>query len=221
MKIGKHLNKFGCNENQEFIGFNEYMLFKSKRLLDQARRLNHTDGLVEKAVKENEDRIIQIIRKNEKKLWGFKNPTMIYTLPYFQHHLNNPYYIRLKRAPESIADSMKRAAKFRNWIPEIKHEFLYFSRWEQFIIILRFLKTFFKSGFIFRDEDLHEKIARDGYQRIDRFLEDRDFLDLKLIDLLEDSEVTLQRIIDFLAISPTDEQIKDALSFIRPDLINS
>jgi len=221
MKIGRHLNKYGCYENQDFIGFNEYMLYKSKRLLNQGRRINDSDGRVEKAVKKNEDRIIKIIRKNERELWGFKNPTMIYTLPYFHHHLKNPYYIRLERDAESIADSMKRAARFENWLPEIRHEFLYFSPIERLIIILRFLKVFFMKGFIFRNEDIHEKIARNGYQRIDCFLEDKKYLDLKLVDLLENSEETLQKIIDFLDISPSERQIKDALSFVRPDLINS
>jgi hypothetical protein len=221
MKIGKHLNKYGCYENQDFIGFNEYMLYKSKRLLNQARRINNSDGLVEKAVKEHEDRIVEIIRKNERELWGFKNPTMIYTLPYFHHHLKNPYYIRLKRDPKSIAESMKRAARFENWLPEIKHEFLYFSPLERLIIILRFIKVFFTEGFIFRYEDIHEKIARDGYQRIDRFLDGKEYLDLKLIDLLENSEDTIQKIINFLDISPSEKQIKDALSFVRPGLINS
>ena len=221
MKIGRHLNKFGCYENQDFIGFNEYMLYKSKRLLNQARRINNSDGLVKKAVKEYEDRIIEIIRKNERELWGFKNPTMIYTLPYFHQHLKNPYYIRLKRNPESIAASLKRAAKFENWLPEIRHEFLYFSPLERLIIILRFIKVFLTEGFIFKDKNIHEKIARDGYQRIERFLEGKEYLDLKLIDLLENSEDIIQRIINFLDISPSEEQIKDALSFIRPDLINS
>ncbi len=221
MKIGKHLNKFGCYENQDFIGFNEYMLFKSKRLLNQTRRLNNSDGRLERAVKEHEDWIKRTIKKNQRELWGFKNPTMIYTLPYFHQHLKNPYYIRLERDPESIADSLKRAARFKNWLPETRHEFLYFSPIERLIIIVRFTKVFFTSGFIFKDKNIHEKIARDGYQRIDRFLKGKKFLDLNLVDLLEDSEETIQKIINFLHISPSDEQVRDALSFIRPDLINS
>jgi len=221
MKIGKHLNKYGCYENQDFIGFNEYMFYKSKRLLNQGRRINNSDGRVKQAVKEHEDWIKRIIKENQRELWGFKIPTMIYTLPYFHHHLKNPYYIRLERDPESIAASMKRAAKFENWLPEIKHEFLYFSFLERLIIILRFIKVFFTKGFIFRNEDIHERIARDGYQRIDRFLEGKEYLDLKLVDLLENSEDTIRKIIDFLDIAPSDKQIKDALSFVRPDLINS
>ncbi|MFO7980696.1 MAG: hypothetical protein R6V00_07685 [Candidatus Aminicenantes bacterium] len=221
MKVGIHLNKYGCYENQDFIGFNEYMFYKSKRLLNQARRINDSDRLVEKAVKKYEDRIIEIIRNNERELWGFKVPTIIYALPYFHHHLKNPYYIRLERDPESIADSLKRAARFENWLPEIKHEFLYFSPLERLIIILRFIKVFLTEGFIFKDKNINEKIARDGYQRIERFLEGKEYLDLKLLDLLENSEDTIQRIINFLDISPTDEQIKKALNFVRPDLINS
>jgi len=221
MKIGKHLNKYGCYENQDFIGFNENMLFKSKRLLNQARRLDDSDGLVEKAVRENEDRIIEIIRKNERELWGFKNPTMIYTLPYFHHHLKNPYYISLKRDSKSIANSLKRAAKFKNWLPEIRHEFLYFSPIEKLEIITRFIKVFLTSGFIFTHESLYEEIAKDGYRRIDDFLNGKKYLDLKLIELLEDSEKIIQRIIDFLGISPTEEQTEDALGFINPDLIKS
>lgn len=221
MKIGKHLNKYGCYENQDFIGFNEYMLYKSKKLLNQKRRLNNSDGLLEKAVKENEDWIIRIIKKNQQEVWGFKNPNIIYTLPYFHQHLKNPFYILLKRDPESIADSLKRSAKSENWLPEIKHEFLYFSPMERFILILRFIKVFFTSGIIFKNENFNEKIIRDGYQRIDHFLEDKECLDLKLIDLLENSENTIQKIINYLDISPSDEQIKDALNFINPDLINS
>jgi len=221
MKIGKHLNKYGCYENQDFIGFNEYILFKSKKLLNQTGRLNSNDGLVKKAVKENEDRIIEIIRKNEKKLWGFKNPTIIYTLPYFCHHLKNPFYICLKRDPESIADSLKRTTTIKNWIPEIKHEFLYFSFKERLILILRFIKVLFKSGIIFKDEDINEKITKDGYKKIEHFTRDKNYLNIRLIDLLEDSENTIKRIINFLDISPTDEQIKEALGFINPDLINS
>lgn len=95
LNVGRHLNKYGCYENQSFIALNENILFQAKRLVDHSRRLNDDDGLVESAVKSYEGKIKNLIRNNERELWGFKNPTIIYTLSYFHQHLNNPYYIRI------------------------------------------------------------------------------------------------------------------------------
>ena len=40
LNVGKHLNKYGCYENQSFIALNENILFQARRLVDHSRRLN-------------------------------------------------------------------------------------------------------------------------------------------------------------------------------------
>lgn len=221
LNVGKHLNKYGCYENQSLIALNENLFFQSKRLVDHSRRLIDDDGLFESVVKRNKEKIRDVIRGNERDLWGFKNPTIIYTLPHFCHLLRNPHYIRLYRDPGSAAHSFLRTARPENWWPEIKHEFSYFTFRERIIIAFRFLKLLLKKGNLFRNYGLQKKIAEDGYKRIDRFLKDKRYISIHLDELLHDSEKVIQEIINFLEISPSPEQIRSALNFIRPDLVSN
>jgi len=220
LKVGKHLNKYGCYENQSLIALNENLFFQSKRLVDHSRRLIDDDGLVKSVVKRSEEKIRNVFMENERDLWGFKNPTIIYTLPHFYHLLTNPHYIRLYRDPGSTAHSFLRTARPENWWPEIQHEFSYFTFRERIIIAFRFLKLLLKKGNLFKNYGFQKKIAEDGYRRIDRFIKDKRHISIHLDELLYDSEKVIQEIISFLEISPPPEQIQEALNFIRPDLIS-
>jgi hypothetical protein len=221
LKVGKHLNKYGCYENQSFISFNENILFKAKRLVDHSLRLNDDDELVKSAVISYEEKIKDIIRNNERELWGFKNPTIIYVLPYFHQHLNNPYYISLYRDVDSIAHSFLKTARPKNWWPEIQHEFSYFTVRDRIKIIFHFLRLLITKGNLFKSFAFQKKIAEDGYDRIDRFIRDKRHMTIELEDFLNDSKKIIQEIITFLEISPTPEQIQDALDFVDQDLISS
>jgi len=218
--IGKHLNNYGCYENQSFIALNENILFQTKRLVDHSRRLNEDDGLVESVVKNYEGKIKNLIRDNERESWGFKNPTIIYILPYFHHHLTNPYYIRLNRNADSIAHSFLKTARPQNWWPELQHEFSYFTVSARIKIIFLFLKLLITKGNLFKSHSFQQKVAEDGYKRIDRFIKDKRYMTINFEDLLYNSKKIIQEIIAFLEISPTFEQTQDALSFIDPDLIS-
>ena len=221
LQVGKHLNRCGCYENQDFIAFNENMLFQAKKMPDHSRRLIDDHEMMESLVKKNEQKIKNAIRKNERELWGFKNPTIIYTLPFFHQHLPNPYYIRLDRNSDSIARSTLSTAKPRNWLPETRHEFSYFTLGQRIKIIFRFLSVYLKKGNIFRNYELQKRIAEDGYKRIQRFLEDKRHLTIALEDLIHQSQITVEKIIAFLEIPASHEQIQDAVSFIHKDLISS
>lgn len=221
LRVGKHLNKYGCYENQDFIALNENILYQAKKMPDHSQRLNEDDEFMESVVKKFEPEIKNTIRRNERALWGFKNPTIIYTLPYFHQHLTNPYFIRLNRNPDRIARSFLRTARARNWFPEIRHEFSYFTLGVRIKIILRFIKVYLKRGNLFRRHDFLKKIAEDGDKRIHRFLKDKKHLAIELEDLLQRPQIVIGKIIAFLEIPATSEQIHDALDFIHQDLISS
>lgn len=221
LNVGKHLNKYGCYENQSFIALNENILFQAKRVPDHSRRLSDNDGLIESVVKSYEGKIKNLIRNNERELWGFKNPTIIYTLPYFCKHLTNPYYICLSRDTDSIARSFLMTAKPENWWPEIQHEFSYFMVRARLKIIFRFLRLLITKGYLFRSLGFQKKVAEDGYKRIEKFIGDKRNITINLEDLMVNSKEIIQEIITFLEISPTPEQIQDALNFVDQDLISS
>jgi hypothetical protein len=220
LRVGNHLNKYGCYENQDFIALSENMLFNAKKMPDHSRRFDEDDEIMEHVVKKIGDKIKKVIKESERELWGFKNPTIIYTLPYFHQYLTNPYYIRLNRDLDSIARSFLKTARPRNWLPEIRHEFSYFTVYDRIKIIFRFLKAYMKKGNILRNYDFQKKIAEDGYKRIDRFLKGKRHLTIDLEDLLHNSQKMIQEIIAFLEISPKPGQIQDALGFIHQGLIS-
>ncbi len=221
LRVGKHLNKFGCYENQDFISLNENILFHAKKMPDHSRRLKEDTVVMERVVNKFENEISRAIRENERELWGFKNPTIVYTLPYFHQHLTNPYYIRLNRNPDSIARSFLRTAQPRKWLPEMRHEFSYFTFRNRIIIVFRFINVYLKRGNLFRSYEFQKKIAEDGVRRIDRFLSEKKHLVIELEDLLERSRKVIDQIMAFLEIPATPEQIQDALDFIHQDLISS
>jgi hypothetical protein len=218
LSIGKHLNKQGCYENQTFISLNENILFQANMLPDISRRLEDDKEIMGSAVKSFEEGIKQAIKENEREVWGFKNPNIIYSLPYFHQYLANPYYIRIDRDIDSTVRSILRTAERRGWLPEIMHEFSYFTPGDRLKIVLKFLKLYFTKGNYFQKFELQKRIVEDGCKRIDRFLKDKRHLNIDLKELLSEPQEMIQKIAAFLEISPDQEQIQEALSFINRDL---
>ncbi len=221
LTMSKHKNKFGSYENQAFLKILHNILFKSKRLMYYSNRFSDEDRRVEKAVKKFENKLVKLIRESERELWGFKEAVLIYTLPFFHHHFNNPYYIILYRDPESIANSQIRAGKLDNWWPEIKTEFSYFKPHQWLVLFFRTIWTTITKGFLYKKFDFLVKLTKNGHDRIDNFVKDKRHIRINLIDLIEDSENSIEKIIAFLDINPSKEQIKDALAFVHPELITS
>ncbi|NHJ84069.1 MAG: hypothetical protein FK734_01320 [Asgard group archaeon] len=221
LHMSQHKNKFGSFENQDFLKISHNILFKAKRLMLYWKRFDDKDGKVEAAVKKYEDKLVKIIRENEREIWGFKEAVIIYTLPYFHYHLKNPYYIVLYRDPESVANSNARAGKLSNWWPEIRTEFSYFKPHQWIMLFLRTMRTTFTKGFIYRDRDFVKRLTEDGYEKIDNFIKDKKHIRIELPDLVQNSEEAINQIIEFLDIKPSKEQIKNALDFIHPELLTS
>jgi len=221
LELSKHKNKYGSYENQKFLRITHNILFDAHRLMKYSNRFNDDDGLVEQTVKKYEEEIIQLIRDSEKEFWGFKEAVIIYLLPYFHQHLTNPHYIILHRDVASVANSQKRAGKLRNWIPEIRTEFSYFTCKRRFGLTWRTLKTTFTEGFVYRKPEFLIPLTENGQERIRDFVEGKKHLYVELDDLVNNTNAIIKQIIEFLDLKPTKKQIKAAKDFVHPELITS
>jgi len=221
LQKGKHKNKLGSYEDHRFLAIHHNILFKAKRLMYYFNRFSDEDGRVEAAVKEYEEELKEYIEENEREFWGFKEAVVIYTIPYFEHLLKDPHYIVLHRDAESVANSQARAGKFRNWPSEIKQEFSYFTPKKRFLLFLRTIKTTFTKGFVYRSRKFIIRLTLDAQERIKQFVKNRKYIIIELPEIIEKPEESVEKIIEFLNMKPTREQIKNALEFIRPELITS
>jgi len=218
LKKGKHLNKYGCYENQSIEALILNILFYAKRLIDYSKRLEN-DELIKKAIDKYKLKIKKTIKENEKKLWGFKSPSAIYVIPYFHHFLKNPYYICLFRDVRSIAKSIGRTTKFRNWLPELKKIWEYFTFLNFIKFIFRLIKLSLRKGNLFSNYQLQIKVAENGYERIKKFIRDKKHITVYFDELINEPEHTINKIINFLEINPPPGQIEKAINFINPNLI--
>ena len=219
--LQSHDNILGSYEDQAFQKIFHRIMFGSRRLIMYHNRLKTDDSKSEKAVKRYEKKLVKLIRKKEKELWGWKEAVLIYTIPFFQQHLNNPYYIFLRRSPESVANSQIQAGRTGRWWKEIALEYSYQQIYNWIPLALRTFYVIFRYGFYWHNLEFLTKIATDAHQRIEKFIEEKKNITVELDDLINDSEVKIQQIIEFLEISPSEEQIQDALNFVHPELIKS
>ncbi|NHJ32473.1 MAG: hypothetical protein FK732_06395 [Asgard group archaeon] len=218
---GSYKNKLGSFEDHRFLKINHNILFKAERLMGYHNRFSDEDGKVEAAVKEYEEELKKYIKENEKEFWGFKEAVVIYTIPYFEHMLKDPHYIVLHRDAESVANSQIRAGKLRNWPHEIRSEFSYFTPKLRFKLFLRTMKTTFTKGFVYRKRSFIIKLTLDAQKRIKNFVKTRKHMFIELPEIIEKPKESIEKIIKFLGLKPTKEQIKSALEFIRPEFITS
>lgn len=221
LQRGKYKNKLGSFEDHRFLAINHNILFKAERLMGYHNRFSDEDGKVEAAVKEYMEELVEYVKENEKEVWGFKEAVIIYTIPYFEHLLKDPHYIVLHRDAESVANSQIRAGKLKNWRHEIRSEFSYFTCKLRFQLFLRTMKTTFTKGFVYRKRDYIIKLTIDAQERIKRFVENRKHMIIELPEIIDNSEESITKIIKFLSLKPTKEQIKNAIEFIRPELLTS
>jgi len=221
LQRGKYKNKLGSFEDHRFLAINHNILFKAERLMGYHNRFSDEDGKVEAAVKEYEEELKDYIKESEREFWGFKEAVLIYTIPYFEHLLKDPHYFVLHRDAESVANSQIRAGKLKNWRHEIKSEFSYFTPKKRFLLFLRTMKTTFTKGFVYRKKKFIVKLTLDAQERIKEFVKTRKHMVIELFEIIDKSDATIEKIIKFLDLKPTKEQIKNALEFIRPELITS
>ena len=216
-----HDNKYGSYEDQDFQILHHRMLFKAKILIKYPNRLKKDESKIKKSVAKYEKKLVELIRKKEKELWGWKDAVLIYTIPYFQQHLKNPYYIFLNRPPKSVANSQIQAGRYGRWWKEIKLEYSYQPLYRWIPLALRTFAVIFRYGFIWHDIDYLANIVEDAHHKIKKFTKDKKCIQIDLDNLIKNSDEEIDRIIEFLDISPTEEQKKDAFNFVHPELIKS
>ena len=219
--IQSHDNKFGSYEDQAFQKIFHRIMFASRRLIMYHNRLKKDDSKSEKAVKRYEKKLIKLIRQKEKELWGWKEAVLIYTIPFFHQHLTNPYYIFLRRPPESVANSQIKAGRTGRWWKEIALEYSYQQVYNWIPLALRTFYVIFRYGFYWHKLDFLTEVVQDAHQRIEHFIADKKQITIELDELINDSEEKIKQIIEFLDIIPDEDQIQEALEFVHPELIKS
>lgn len=221
MKKGKHLNKYGCYEDRWFQSINLNIMFESRLQLDLTERLDLDEGRIKRVVQDYKSEIEKFAREKEKSRWGFKDPALIYTLPYFHQLFKNPYYIHLRRSTQDTAGSFYKTFRPSYWIPEMKDKFPLFKPTNRFRIVLRVVQLFLTRQNDYTAQNVFEEVIDRGHERIEGFLENKNHLFIQLEDLLEKPEQNIQQITEFLGLEVSGEKRRDALHFLDPNLLNS
>lgn len=96
----------GHNEDIDFVKFNDMIL---KEAGGDWRNLP-PDEAIAKAVQNHEEEIIALIKRKQKKVWGFKDPRTIFTIRHWLKHLGDDdvYLVAVFRHPDHAAASMNK-----------------------------------------------------------------------------------------------------------------
>lgn len=220
LNMGRHLNKYGCYEDQIFQSINLNILFESNILLDITNRLNINEDNLKSIVNKYEDKIKSFIENNQKKVWGFKDPALSYIIPYIDHLFLNPHYIYLKRDFKDTAGSLYKTSRSSYWIPEIKEKLPLFSNKNKIRILPRALKLLVSKNKSYKSKNVYYDVVVEGHKRIRDFIQNKDCLEIDLGNLITEPESIIKEITYFLKIKPDFQQIDNATKFIDPEILN-
>lgn len=218
LKDRKFLNKFGSYEDMDFVITNYYILALAGEL---GHFKNKNDQKIENLVRSWSKNIKNLIKKNEAPLWGWKDPSTIYTIPYIHEYLTNPFYICLNRNINDIVDSILRVVKSLSNIQSILYLSFRYLDFKTFLkLVWNYFIEFVKKGNKNKFINYLNKRIIEVYNKINSFVLDKKHLCVNLDDLIKNSPVVIKNITNFLEINPSDKQISDALSFIHPEIIH-
>jgi hypothetical protein len=221
LTMGRHLNRHGCHEDQAFQRISLNILFEARLLLDLTNRLHIDEDRLAAVVARWGSAIDDFVAERTERLWGFKDPAVVYALPHLAHRLPDPIYIHLERDAEATARSLFRTFRPEFWWPELREKLPLLTWRNRARIIVRALALRLSKGREYQDQSFFEEVVRAGHQRARGFLQGRPHQTIALADLAGNPETTVDRLIDLLPVAPTGEQRSRALSFIRPDLLSS
>jgi hypothetical protein len=227
----KNLNKFGCYENTDFVALSTLILARAgsagiwydvpkKEKIRAAAK--HFEPFIKRLIRKH-NRVInkKRIRKKGFSVWGWKDPGAIYVMPFVHPFLEDPYYIVMRRNVDKIADSqIKVNTDVGNWWPSFRANFPLFHPRMLVKLFFRWGKMFFTKGDFMTDRMRIKGIIYDGYERIDGFVKGKKVLKLKLDGLIKRPRTTIKKIIKFLGITPSQQQLDDALRFVHPELVH-
>ncbi len=222
MVLGKHLNALGCYEDQQFLGVNLNILYEAKMSLDFNNRIDINEELLETIVNTRyRKKIAKIIKKRNANntIWGFKDAAIIYIMPYIEYLFYNPKYIHLKRDPTKTAISLRKTFESNNWFPEMKEKFPLFSFKNRMGLLVRAIKLFFTKTKKIYEDDFYLDVVKTGHNRIELFLQNKQYIEINLEELVSNTRNELDKIITFLGINPSKSEIEEAMQFVHPELL--
>ena len=219
MILGKHLNKYGSHENQDFIALSVNLLFDVGILLDFPKRLENYEEKMHIVAEKYRSQFRDLITQYSTELWGFKEASLIYYLPYLEDELENPYYIHLIRDYDSTANSLLDMVSSKHWKHEFREKMKFFSPRKKIHLILRIARILFENRKTKNQESFRE-IVVDAHKRIELFLANKPHLTIRLDQLTGNPKEIITKLIDFLKITPTKEQRDEAINFVHPELLS-
>lgn len=216
---GRHANKYGNYENQDFLRLNYYILIKAGSSSFSWADIPNDKEIFD-SVQLFKPFIKRIIRKNESELWGWKDPSVIYTLPYFEKYLTNPYYIVLKRDIESMVKSHLKLSKVSNWFFDVRYVLRYLDLRMSVHLLWNVIKRFILKGNPFNDKKIYREVIKKGYKRINKFVKGKKYIKIDFNDLVSDTPHTINKIVEFLDISPSIKRFQNAKAFLDFDEVH-
>jgi hypothetical protein len=219
LEMGRHLNRHGCHEDQAFQRISLNMLLEAGLLLDLSRRLDIDEDRVSRVVARHRRELEAFVARRSSPLWGFKDPGLVYTLPYVDRFLDNPIYIHLRRNVSDTARSLYRTFRPAFWLPEMREKLPLFSPATRLRLVVQALGLFVTRQRRYHNLDFFQEVIRQGHERAEAFLRGRSSLEIQLARLVKQPERTVDSLLDFIGLEPTPEARSAALAFIQPDLL--
>jgi len=218
MVLGTHLNKYGSHENQDFISFSVNILFDVGILLDFMKRLDDYEEKMTVIAEKYRPQFKELLNQYASDLWGFKEASLIYYLPYLHNEIKNPYYIHLIRNYDSTANSLLDMVSRKHWRHEFREKMKFFPFWKRIHLILRIARILFENRKT-KNQESFRKVVVDAHERIERFLVKKPHFTIQLEKLTENPDEVISDLVGFLEITPSQEQINDAIAFVHPELL--
>lgn len=216
---GRHLNRFGCFEDQEFQRISLNTLFEAGLLLDLPARLDAEETRLADAVERRRPEIERFVARRSGASWGFKDPGLIYSLPHMCRHFENPRYLHLRRDTADTAASWYRTFRPRFWLPELRAKWRLLSPVHRIAVVTRVLKLLVAHHRSYGDHTVFADVIEDGHRRIEAFLEGSPHMRVELPELVECTDLVVDRIAAFLELSPTADARAAATAFVHPELL--
>ena len=220
--LGRHLNRRGCHEDQAMQRITLNVLFEAGLLLDLERRLAIDEARLEQAAERRQREMAAFVRRRGGRgPWGFKDPSLLYALPYLHHHLVEPRYLVLTRDPEATARSLYRTFRSSTWLPELREKLPLFSPRNRLLLVPHALRLRWTRRSSYHEPALFRRVVEAGHERIQAFAAPRPHLAVELERLAAEPAAVIGEVVRFVGIDPTPEQLAAARAFVEPELLTA
>ena len=214
----KHLNKYGCYEDEDFVDLIRRIVIRAGSHLDWFSFPSEEDVLGVQPFFDME--IKRLIKSRQKDLWGWKFPWSGAVMHLLHQYLVNPFYIVLRRDSKSVARSIYNKFDDRkNFFRNVSLIFSTRAFWNPYFLFNRFL------DFVLHKNDYSDfaRLSRSidsYYDLIFGFVLGKKYLVLDYDNILKSPEREINKIVNFLGIRPSEKQLSDAYDFVKPRLRN-